>query len=252
MSAGTRGVTMRTWACLALVLAAACWRPAGAEPVEAPPATYPTLPANAMTAEGFAPAGWAVESQSSGDLNGDGRPDLAIVLRGRDPHLVIANSGMGAERIDSNPRVLAVAFAEARGGYRLAAQNHALIPRMNDATMQDWMANGAVSATGGVLRVSMSLSYSGGSWESSSYGFAFRFQHGRFELIGYDHGTLLGNTGATTDLSINYSTRQVVRISGNEQSDRPGPQRRSRLPARPTTDLDHIGSGIEFDPGVPG
>src|ERR1700740_2772731 len=49
-----------------------------------PSVTYPALARHASTAEGFVPAGWRLESEKSGDLNGDGRVDIVLVLRGND------------------------------------------------------------------------------------------------------------------------------------------------------------------------
>src|ERR1700712_4507125 len=123
---------MRLWGLLFALVTAGLAGEAVAQELTIPPASYPSLPATAATAEGFAPAGWAVESRASGDLNGDGQADLVLVLRGRDPRLVIANSGMGEDHVDTNPRVLAVLFAQPGGGYRLVAQNHQLIPPMED------------------------------------------------------------------------------------------------------------------------
>ena len=105
---------------------------ARAEERTLPPARYPTLPPTAAAAEGFAPAGWTVESRQEGDLNADGRADLALVLRGQDPGLILANTqGLGEPSIDSNPRIIVVAFAQAAGGYRLAMSNHTLVPRVS-------------------------------------------------------------------------------------------------------------------------
>ena len=70
--------------------------------------------------------------------NNDGRPDHAFVLHQADPRNVLDNRGkLGSERLDSNPRVLAVALARPDGGYALALQDAALIPRHESPTMDD-------------------------------------------------------------------------------------------------------------------
>ena len=50
-----------------------------------PAASYPALAQHARSAEDFVPAGWRLESKISGDLNGDGRDDVALVPRTTEP-----------------------------------------------------------------------------------------------------------------------------------------------------------------------
>ena len=162
---------------LALTAAAALAVHAGAEPRRPPPATYPAVPLTAASAEGFAPSGWAVESRQEGDLNADGRPDLALVLRGQDRSLVLPNlMGVGEAQIDTNPRVIVVAFAQPAGGYRLAMSNRRLIPRMDDPNLADYLEGGGLTVEGGALHLRLTLWYSAGSWETSNYVFTFRYQ----------------------------------------------------------------------------
>lgn len=59
------------------------------------------LPAKAASAAGFLPKGWDQESQHTPDLNGDGNPDLVLVVVGP----------------ENEPRVLLAALA-GPGGYR--------------------------------------------------------------------------------------------------------------------------------------
>src|SRR5271154_1040489 len=115
---------------LALGLASAA---ALADDLAPPDVTYPKLAAHADAAEGFAPTGWQIETRLSGDLNGDGIDDLALVLRAHDPANVLDNTGgLGVEKLDTNPRILAVALGRSGGGYDLAAENHTLIPRATE------------------------------------------------------------------------------------------------------------------------
>lgn len=82
----------------------------------------------------------------TGDLDGDGRPDLALVLRQQDPVNVVRNdSGLGENPLDTNPRILAVAFARDAGGYVLALHNPTLIPRHDIPTVEDMLDEGGVS-----------------------------------------------------------------------------------------------------------
>lgn len=67
--------------------------------------------------------------QSQGDLNGDGVSDLLLVLRMNDPKNVVKNDGLGPDELDTNPRMLVVAFADNSKKYRLVVADHTLIPR---------------------------------------------------------------------------------------------------------------------------
>ena len=94
-----------------------------------PPVRIPALPQDAVDARAFAPPGWILQIQAAGDLNGDGRPDLVFVLHETDKRNILHDAGSGSEPLDTNPRILAVAFAKPDGGYQLVAQNSQLIPR---------------------------------------------------------------------------------------------------------------------------
>ncbi len=214
-----------------------------------PPATYPKLTAHAASAEAFVPAGWKLESKRSGDLNGDGRTDIVLVLRGDSPsHVVDARGHGGPERYDTNPRILAVAFANARGGYDLALENHTLIARTTEPSTQDPLDPDGVQAGGveiknGTLRVT--LGYFGGSMGHATY--TFRFQNGGFTMIGFDRVDVNRTAGTITQVSANYSTRRMKRSAG-KISDDAEKVTWTKLPAKPLLTLDRVGDGLEFQP----
>jgi hypothetical protein len=223
--------------------------PAAAQEDEAPPVTYPTLPARAATAEGFVPAGWRIDARAQGDLNGDGDSDLALVLRGQDPANVVSGS-LGPANFDTNPRILAVAFAErGAGGYRLVVQNHRLIPRHVIATIDDPFdpEGDALEIERGTLKVSLIRFASAGGWDAGGTAFTFRWQNGALRLIGYDFDNVRRNTGESTSLSINFVTRRARIATGRIESDAER-VRWSRIRAGPLLTIDEIGDGLEFDP----
>jgi hypothetical protein len=77
--------------------------------------------------------------------------------------------------------------------------------------------------------------------------YTFRFQNGGFEMIGYDRVDVTRNSGVMSDLSINYSTGQMVRKKGHISDD--GEKvTRSRLPKKPLLTLPQIGDGLMFQP----
>lgn len=223
---------------------------AGGQPAElvVPPVLYPALPATAAGAEGFAPRGWRVEAQAVGDLSGDGRADLAVVLRMNDPANVLAHDGLGDNPFDTNPRILAVALGVPGGGYRLAAQDHRLIARRDYPTQSDPFEQELAIARGS-LNVTVRLFMNAGGWGAGSSSFRFRWRDNGLRLIGYDHMDVQRNSGCMTRLSINYLTGRVRRSSGRTDLDRET-VRWSRLPVRALLPIDRIGDGLEFDAGV--
>ncbi|RAO75959.1 hypothetical protein CA260_15495 [Dyella jiangningensis] len=213
-----------------------------------PAVRYPGLPAQAASAEGFVPAGWRLESQVADDLNGDGRPDLVLVLRQQDPANVIRNDdGLGENPLDTNPRMLAVAFARDGGGYALVLQNHSLIPRHDIPTIDDMLEEGGVSVQRGALRVTLHFWANAGSWSMGNTTYTFRWQNGRFELIGFDSDSVMRNSGASESLSINYSTGKVKRTVGNMQDDKETVTW-EKLPSPRRWTLDEVADGSAFDP----
>ncbi|MET0247469.1 MAG: hypothetical protein ABW182_12020 [Sphingomonas sp.] len=220
---------------------------------ELPPVTYPALPATAADAEGFVPNGWTLETRQSGDLNGDGLPDLALALKQRDPKNILPNEGgMCRETIDTNPRMLAVALARRTGGYRLVMENHTLIPRYDSACADDWFdpdgqSGGGLTLVRGTVRVRLGRFMNAGGWSSGSSDFVFGWRNNGIRLIGFDYANLQRNTGETQKLSINYLTRRVQIVRGMIDSEKTRTSE-STIPARPLPTIDQIGNGMEFDP----
>jgi len=206
-----------------------------------PPVKIPILPSAGRNAQAFTPKGWTVEQQTTGDLNGDGLPDLVFVLHDTDPRNVIKNDSLGVEELDTNPRILGVAFAVPSGGYTLAAQNSTLITRWTEPNMEDYFEEGTIEIKRGAFQVSLHYFANAGGWDTGSDTFTFRWQHGSFELIGFENDNFKRNTGESSKTSINYSTGTGI-ITGD------GKKTRSlTLPHRPLKTLDTIGDGISFD-----
>lgn len=208
-------------------------------------------PARAATAEGFAPRGWRVETRLAGDLDGDRRPDLVLLLRGDDPDCRVANpGGLGVDRLDTNPRILMVALAQAAGGYRLAARNGRLIPRNTEPVVAD-----PIEEEGGLTlargRIALRLGYfaSAGGWGMRNSTFRFRMREGRVELIGYDDVQTRRNTGQVRQASLNYLTGKAKITDGRMDSDRERVQWRT-LPRKPPWTLGDLPEAWEFEPGV--
>lgn len=245
-----KGIRRRIMATLASMCAATCMAPVQAQEDDMPPVSYPALPSQAVEAAGFVPDGWQVERTQAGDLDGDGRNDLLLVLRMHDPANLIARDDSGDETFDTNPRMLAIAFAQPAGGYRLVLQDHALIPRADNFSADDYLdGEDAVEIRDGRVFVRLHWWLSMGGWGTSNTTYTFRWQDGCVRLIGYDLDDLQRNSGETVSTSINYLTGKVRIDTGSIEDDRTR-TRWAKLPSKTTKCLQDIGDGFEFDPGV--
>lgn len=211
----------------------------------APRVVFPTVPAQAQTKAGLVPKGWVVEKEEQGDLNGDGSPDLLLILHMNDPKNVVKNDGLGPDELDTNPRMLVVALADKSKGYRSAAADHSLIPRHTIPTMDDPLENAAIVK--GTVQVSLVSFMSAGSWYTSQVKFTFRYQEGCLKLIGYDSTESQRNVGELTTISINYLTKKAKITKGDYQSDQETVSWKT-LRTPKLLCLDAIGNGLEFSP----
>jgi len=100
------------------------------------------------------------------------------------------------------------------------------------------------------VQVKLHLFASAGGWSMGTIGYTFRFQNGRFELIGYDSDMTQRNSGETTAVSVNYMTGKMKLTTGPIENDKTRVRWRT-LPKRPLLTVDQIGDGVEFDPAKP-
>lgn len=243
---------MRTNSVVMALLSIVCASAAAqdAEGGDAPPVRYPTLEDRATPEKGFVPTGWRLEYSKRGDLDADGRDDLLMVLRMQDPKNVLRNEGLGQDNFDTNPRILAVAFA-ADEGDRLAFQNHTLIPRPDSPVMDDYLEDAdALKIARGTFQVTLHSFASAGSWGMGNTAFTFRYQAGCFRLIGYDDDNTQRNTGETTNTSVNFVTGKAIVTTGSIENDKTKVKTHA-LDKKPLLCIDEVGDGFEFDPGVP-
>ncbi|WP_305172792.1 hypothetical protein [Sphingomonas aurea] len=179
-----------------------------------------------------------------GDLNRDGKPDIAAVLKGADPNCIVHIEGISTP-LDTNPRVLLVAFGQA-GGYRLQLANAAVIPRIDDRYMDDPFAPDALTIRGDVLRLGLSYWRSMGGWTTYTSTLAFRWDGARFRLIGFDKEALQRNSGETETLSANFVTARVKIVTGSMEDDVASKTRWQRTKQVPAS-LETIGDGLAFE-----
>jgi len=209
-----------------------------------------SIPLNSASAEGFVPDGWYLEKSVEGDLDKDGLPDLAIIIRQNDPELVIEGNGFGTDQYDGNPRTIVVALKQTGGGYLRIAQNDQIIPVTGGAMFDDPIDNasdGSLIIDKGVIRLNIGFWASAGTWDMFNRTFSFRLKGAQLGLIGYDNHHVHRGSGALNVISINYLTRRKKTESGSIE-DAHVPEVWSRISRKPLILFDDIGNGYEFDP----
>ncbi len=187
-----------------------------------------------------------VEQAIRGDLDRDGRPDLVVVLRGKDPKCIVETEN-AAGSMDTNPRILLVAFAR-NAGFALQTANAKVIPRIDDPYMDDPLNADALAIRNGTLRLGLTYWRSMGGWTTYTSTLAFRWDSRRFALIGYDRETLKRNSGETETVSVNFVTGRAKIVTGSMEDDIEDSASWKRLPAQKPPTLDAIGDGLAFEP----
>lgn len=177
---------------------------------------YPELPKTAARAADFIPKGWTIMGEAEGDLNGDKRMDFALVIKASDAKFVTKHDGLGENPFDTNPRILAILFWE-NDKYKLVQQSNSFIAMADFPTMSEPFQS--VKITNGVLQFDFEMFLSAGGWGMSNQKYKFRYQKGKFELIGADKIYLRRNSGETEERSYNFLTGKVKITKGNIEGD---------------------------------
>lgn len=208
--------------------------------------SHPKFPTQPVAAEALVPKGWTVEERLSGDLDGDRRPDLVLVLRGADPVCIVRHGGFGTDPLDTNPRAVVAALATP-AGFRVIAVNDRLIGRHLAPTVFEPPGDGGgYTLANGALVVDLRFFASSGTYRVASRKFIFRWRGGRLVLVGFDSMEGSRSTLAFEDTSVNYLTGRMKLTIEKEQ--RPPQSRWVSRPRKPLLDLSQIGDAWEFEP----
>ena len=227
--------------CGFVALAILAATPGRAQEIKRPPLN---IPASAESATKFVPEGWRMEFEKlrEGDLNGDTRPDLAFV---------IAHGGQESKGAEEAPvkHVLVLLLKGDDGKFHRSM--------VSDSAVLDGDEGGAFGDPFDDLSIDRNavvISHYGGSRERWGFTHRYRFQNGRWTLIGLD----MGNTD-TLDLEhydnqdINLSTGLVeASEKGGYEGGPKKPETSGRyyelqvLPAEETPRVDGLVSNNEW------
>lgn len=161
------------------------------------------VPLEAARVEEFAPPGWKIHRQAGGDLNGDGRPDAALILFDK-------SLDDATPRSIENPQPsLVIALATEQGRWRRAGINSKLI-----VSDDSYFAPLKLQINKGVVILRQELQ-SNISANPLDYAYTHRFRYDsaadRFLLIGEDNAnTFRGAVDDGIRVSDNYLTGERV------------------------------------------
>ena len=162
-----------------------------------PALAAPAIPERADAPPRFVPEGWRVETQLESDFNGDGKTDIAMVIRNDDERwlLVAVGEGKGLKRIglgELDPYPLGDASLEAKKGVLLITD-----------------------LTGGTTAI------------QSTYRYRFEAATGRMQLIG-DDASLYSRTNTHGGIEVSTNRLTGVRLTQQSTLDDKGEYRFSK------------------------
>lgn len=170
----------------------------------------PVIPEHGRKESDFAPAGWRIYKSASGDLNKDGRPDVAfVVVRNED------NIEALPQQQSACPRVVVVALREADG----SLHRECVAP---DAIMTgDLARNFALNIVDiSIDNGNVDITNANGATQAASFLAKYRLQKGVFELIGMTRTYANVRENYSDRIDKNLNTGFTIRESsgpGNER-----------------------------------
>lgn len=156
----------------------------------------------------FVPQDYVITDTIYGDLNKDGKTDCALIVKGTDPSNFVINRY--DENVDRNRRGI-ILLLQTKNQYELVLKNMDCFTSENEDGGVYFPPELSVFIRKGNLYVN----YSHGRYGYWTY--TFRYQHGRFELIGYDQTN--GGVVIEKETSINFSTKKKqTKVNTNENA----------------------------------
>lgn len=169
------------------------------------PKDYPRIRKAGHTITDFVPRDFAVVDSATGELNGDGDSDVAVVIKGNLERFLNTNKNLGTDIYDTNPRILLILFGN-ENGLRLAEQNNSFIIAPDSPASSEPFVD--ISIKNRVLRIDLELWQSAGSWSTTNATYKFRYSGRDFRLIGAELEEYMRNSVETERRSYNFLTRR--------------------------------------------
>jgi len=157
----------------------------------------------------FIPKGYREFGRQLGDLNGDGKNDIVLIVKKIDKNRIVTN--FSGQRVDRNRRGIIILFKSGRG-YKLATKNYNCFSSENEEggiyfPPELWIE---------IKKEKLYIEFLHGRYGYLQY--IFRYRHSRFELIGYD-ASIDDGPVVKKFISINFLTKKkLTRINTNKNA----------------------------------
>lgn len=159
------------------------------------------------------PAGFEVLIKAEGDLNGDKRSDLAVILQKPAKKIPLAEQEFGqGQEIPPEHRHLIVYFNEGEGYKKVLQTQEGVIPVSRGGCHLDPMdtitveLEDSLKIEKGYLWLTFGDFYSCGSWQMGSRTYQVRYKNDLFSIIGEEEYNRHRASGEETSTSRNYLT----------------------------------------------
>ena len=186
------------------------------------------FPKKADKIEDFIPKGWKSIIIKKGDLNKDKIDDAVLIIEKNDPKNLKKNEeSYQTSPENHNPRIILVLFKDKNSKYALVAKNdkgfiispgEAYESGLQNLESPDFDNDLSKSITikNNTLRI---FTFAELTRSSGSSIYIFRYQNNRFELIGLDAQSILGDTEYvnTRNYSLNLSTKKLITQNMSEK-----------------------------------
>ena len=176
---------------------------------------YPTLPERGGDPAAFVPPRWHLLDSTLGDLNGDNRLDLVVVVE-RDSVVSEQRRTLdGVFAVEGRPRILAICLADPEGGgYRKAVQTDQFVLREREGGVMDDPWDG-MEVKNGMLHVR----FHGGSGMQWALEYKFAWREKSWQLVGVTSTEINTKNGDSVTDEYDLLTWSVITWTANINPD---------------------------------
>jgi hypothetical protein len=147
-----------------------------------------------------------------------------LIIEQDDPANRVKNEQLGMPELNTNPRQM-VFLTKSASGFQKVGSADAFLPPAGDVEstcLADPLEEGGIALKNGVLTIDLNYWLSCGSYGVTKKTYKFRFQGGRYRLIGYDNFSYSRSKLEAEQSSRNYLTGKRKRVTGIRMDDEAG------------------------------
>lgn len=173
------------------------------------------LPTSGKTLDNLKPNGWRFITSVTGDLNNDKLSDLVFIIQDTDTSKIVWDLDGGYCLTNTNPRIIAVYFADKLGGYIKQFQAQDFVP-VKELENQEEPFDYVSINKNACIEFGTRSWFMAGTWETShkTYQFQFNLVDKKFVLIKYESGYFDRSTGDFTNYQFDFKKNKLRSENG--------------------------------------